>query len=296
VRAWLVAALLVLAGCGSVPTSVPTTVTPLSQAELKYKLVDQVGMPLYCDPDRYPVARGDERAQAMLSLPTIQKDQATYAAILRRHGIPSRPLTEAEALTVYQDWKMLKAMSLSPHGGDYRFQGIFVDRTYMGNAIRAVAVQGSIDQTGRITVTGSTPSGPPPCPICLPATAMVETPGGDTSVAAIRPGTLVWTWDGAGGRLAVPVLRTGSVAVPGSHQLVRLVLEDGRTVQASPGHPTADGRRLADLKVGDRLDGSQVTATAGIAYSGQRTYDLLPAGPTGTYWVDGVLLGSTLAG
>src|SRR5258708_3556074 len=62
-KAWLATALLVLVGCGwSLPASVPTTVTPLSQAELKYRLVDQVGMPLYCDPDRYPVARGDEKA------------------------------------------------------------------------------------------------------------------------------------------------------------------------------------------------------------------------------------------
>jgi hypothetical protein len=290
-------ALLVLAGCGSTPAGVPITASPLSQAELKYRLVDQVGMPLYCDSDRYPVARGDERAQAALNLPTIQKDQATYAAILKRHGIPpSRPLTEPEMLDVYQEWKMLNAMPLSPQGVDYRFQGIFIDRTYLGNAIRALAVQGTIDRTGRITVTSSTPSGYPPCPICLPASAMVETPEGSVAVAAIRPGVLVWTGDGAGGRLAVPVLRTASVAVPSSHRLAWLGLEDGRTVQASPGHPTADGRRLADLTPGDWLDGSRVVATTVIGYSGGRTYDLLPAGPTCTYWVGGVLLGSTLAG
>jgi hypothetical protein len=124
----------------------------------------------------------------------------------------------------------------------------------------------------------------------------VETPEGGRKAAEIRPGMLVWTEDGDGGRLAVPVLRTGSAAVPAGHRLARLVLEDGRSVEASPGHPTADGRRLAELKVGDRLDGSRVVEIASIGYSGARTYDLLPAGPTGTYWVGGVLLGSTLAG
>jgi len=32
-----------------------------------------------------------------------------------------------------------------------------------------------------------------------------------------------------------------------------------------------------------------------VAYSGDRTYDLLPAGPTGFYWAGGILLSSTLS-
>jgi hypothetical protein len=32
-----------------------------------------------------------------------------------------------------------------------------------------------------------------------------------------------------------------------------------------------------------------------VPYDGTRTYDLLPAGATGTYWANGVLLSSTLA-
>jgi hypothetical protein len=36
------------------------------------------------------------------------------------------------------------------------------------------------------------------------------------------------------------------------------------------------------------------TELTGFRLTDGGTYDLLPSGPTGTYWADGVLLGSTL--
>jgi len=72
-------------------------------------------------------------------------------------------------------------------------------------------------------------------------------------------------------------------------------LADGRELLASPGHKTADGRVLGSLAAGDRLDGSTIKLWELVPYSGDRTYDLLPAGATGAYWANGVLLGSTLA-
>jgi hypothetical protein len=76
--------------------------------------------------------------------------------------------------------------------------------------------------------------------------------------------------------------------------MVHLKLADGRELLASPGHRTADGRPLGALSVGDRLDGSTVTQWELVPYAGDRTYDLLPAGPNGTYWANGILLSSTL--
>jgi hypothetical protein len=38
-----------------------------------------------------------------------------------------------------------------------------------------------------------------------------------------------------------------------------------------------------------------VTTWELVPYAGDRTYDLLPAGPTGAYWANGILLSSTLA-
>jgi hypothetical protein len=55
-----------------------------------------------------------------------------------------------------------------------------------------------------------------------------------------------------------------------------------------------DGRPLSSLSSGDTLDGARVTGVSVVPYGGERTFDLLPAGPTGAYWADGVLLGSTL--
>ena len=92
----------------------------------------------------------------------------------------------------------------------------------------------------------------------------------------------------------VPILRVGHTPAPAGHQVVRLRLEDGRTVEVSPGHPTAGGSPVGALRTGDRFDGSVVTSTERIPYAGE-TWDLLPAGPTHTYWADGILLGSTLS-
>jgi hypothetical protein len=76
--------------------------------------------------------------------------------------------------------------------------------------------------------------------------------------------------------------------------MVHLRLADGRELWASPGHRTADGRPLGSLSAGDVVDGSKVTLWELVPYSAGRTYDLLPAGPTATYWADGIPLSSTL--
>jgi hypothetical protein len=76
--------------------------------------------------------------------------------------------------------------------------------------------------------------------------------------------------------------------------MVHLVLADGRDLLASPGHRTADGRPLGSLAAGDVLDGAKIIRWELVPYSHDRTYDLLPAGPTGSYWANGILLSSTL--
>src|SRR5579859_2810878 len=67
----------------STPSTPRPTPTPspapggLAQAQLKYRIVDQVGRPLFCDPDFYPLARVDEQSQADLRFATIQADAPT---------------------------------------------------------------------------------------------------------------------------------------------------------------------------------------------------------------------------
>jgi hypothetical protein len=129
--------------------------------------------------------------------------------------------------------------------------------------------------------------------ICLAAADRIATPTGSVPVTQVIPGMIIWTRDAAGGRIAAPVLAvTHRPALVGQHML-RLTLSDGRVVEASPGHPTVTGRPVGDLVPGDLLDGSWVTTIEKRPYSGA-TWDLIPAGSTGAYWANEVLLGSTL--
>jgi hypothetical protein len=113
-------------------------------------------------------------------------------------------------------------------------------------------------------------------------------------VEALRLGDPAWTLDEHGTRVRATVIALGSTAAPAGHRVVRLVLADGRTVTASPGHPLADGRPLGGLEVGESIDGSLVISLERIAYRGGRTFDLVVSGPTGIYLVDGIPLRSTL--
>ncbi len=147
-----------------------------------------------------------------------------------------------------------------------------------------------------ITVTSRKPSGMPPCPICLAAATLIATPQGMVRVTDVTVGMLVWSTTADGARVAEPVIEVGSMVVPSGHQMVHARLGDGRELLVSPGHRDARGRPLGSLSVGDTLDGSTVTEWELVPYTGTRTYDLLPAGATGQYWANGVLLSSTLSG
>jgi hypothetical protein len=275
------------------PTASPSpTPSPapggLTQAQLKYRLVDQFGRLLFCDPDYYPVARADEGALAHQRLPEIQKDAPTFSAILAHLGIPvASSYTSDQELAIYRDWKMLNAIRLEQVSGGFHFLAIF------GTPRQASRVDGTIDQRGNVTVASQTPSGQPPCPICLARGTRIATPSGDVAVEDLNVGDLVWTLD-AGVRVAVPLVEIGSTPVPATHRVVQLRLSDGRAVDVSPGHPTADGRRVGDLRGGDGYDGAIVMSATLSPYSGGSTFDVLPAGASGTYWANGVLLGSTL--
>lgn len=132
------------------------------------------------------------------------------------------------------------------------------------------------------------------CPRCLPPTAAIATPDGDVAVSALVEGQLVWSRDERGQRVAVPVVRVASAPTPVDHHLVVLELTDGRTVSASAGHPLGDGRALGAVLVGDLVDGSRVRGRHLRPFGAARTYDLVPASSTRSYWADGVLLNTTL--
>jgi hypothetical protein len=79
------------------------------------------------------------------------------------------------------------------------------------------------------------------------------------------------------------------------HTVVRVVLASGNVLEISPEHPTADGRVFSELKAGTELDGVGITSVSRVPYQHARTYDILPASDTGTYFAGGVLIGTTLS-
>jgi hypothetical protein len=292
------AALAVVAAvaCGSASagtSGLPSpTGPPLATDSLKFQVMDSVGKPVYCDRDYYPVALQDgEQKNAIAQYPQIKADAALYAAIVAHERLPAGDLADDQKLAVYRAWKLLQALTLTAGADSYAFD--YRVQKNSGSAAY-LQVKGTVNGDGGVTVSSQTPTGPPMCPICLAAATLISTPGGDVLVTAVKPWTIVWTSGPGGVRIAVPVLEVGSMPVPPSHRMVHLILADGRSLLASPGHRTADGRPLGTLALGDRLDGSTITAWELVPYGGDRTYDLLPAGPTGDYWAGGILLSSTL--
>jgi hypothetical protein len=276
--------------CGSAtpaPVGAPLTIT-----QLKYAVLDSEGLPVYCDPDSYPIARqGGEQASAIAKFPTIRADSELYATIVAHEHLTSGDLTDAQKLVLYRAWKLLNALTINQSGSDYSFSYRVLSKTGTASYLM---VAGTVRVDGVVTVSSRTPTGAPNCPICLAAGTLIATPAGSIRVTEIKPGMVVWTADAHGSRIAAPVLEVGSIQVPAGHLMVHLVLADGRELLASPGHRAADGRELGLLAVGDQLDGSTITIWHLVPYSGDRTYDLLPAGETGTYWADGIQLSSTL--
>lgn len=132
------------------------------------------------------------------------------------------------------------------------------------------------------------------CPICAAPNTPIATPSGDRPIASLAVGDVVYSVEDQA-IVAVPIVRVGSTPVV-RHHVVRVRLGDGSVLEISPGHPTADGRTFAELVPGSALDGSHTIVSAELVpYRYARTYDILPATASGTYFAAGALIGSTLA-
>ena len=288
-RLLVLALALILAACGAGVTTPTPSPQPLSAAQLKYRVIDELGRPMFCDPDFYPVARADEADIARQRFSELQRDTETFSATTTRLKLIGPAYTADQQLAIYREWKTLNALALQPVNDVWGFTYIAEKSSSVGER-----VDGRVSAQGRVTVLSRTPSGPPPCPICLALGTRIATPRGDVAVEDLRVGDVVWTIDERGERTAAQLIAVGSTPVPATHQVVRVELDDRRVVFVSPGHPTADGRRIGDLVASDALSGGRIAAAERVRYLGGATYDILPASATGAYWANGVLLGSTL--
>jgi hypothetical protein len=282
---------------GPSPSATSNAVLALTDATAKEALLAHFGPLVYCDPDFYPVVRRDEAAASVEHLAEMQADTTAWTAIAGHLGFdPATPPKGDALLAAYREWKMLRALMLTPSSDGWSFDARFSGPAPEPSAAPPVThVLGSIATDGTITITSQEPSGPPPCPICLARGTTIATPRGDVEIQDIRPGDPVWTMDGSGHRVQAVVDEIGSMAVPAGHEVVHLVLADGRAVLVSPGHPLPDGRSVGDLEPGDGYDGSVVVSAERVSYDDGRTFDLLPTGGTGIYWANGIELGSTLS-
>jgi len=276
-------------GCTQQP--VPTPTVTYSLPEQKYLLLSNFSDVFYVDPDFYPIGReGQEEKNALEQFPAIKTDNAEFQAILKQLGRPDKTeYTNDEKLLIYREHKKLTlGVQMVASGNDSHF----ILRVGESNGER---IEGTITPNGKITVLKREPSFNTH-PICLARGTLIDTPGGPVPVEQIHTGMTVWTVDESRLRVPAGVAEIAQTAVPPSFQVIMVKLNDGRTVTASPGHPSADGRALGDHKIGDTLDGMLVTAVGYMTYNGNTTYDLLPGGATGLYWANGILLKSTLAG
>ncbi len=284
--AWLTAGLLSAACTATLATDPGSALSP---TRLKYSL-EQGRTLFFCDPDYYPIARGDELARALEVFPTIAADTEKYDAILEHLGLAPQPQpSDSTKLRIYRESKRLASIVLTPAGADYTFQ--LRQQDAKGATF---AVSGRVTQSGHILTETRTPSNFG-CPICLSGETRIATPGGERAVQTLRVGDTVWTAGPFGLRAAEPLVRVGHVPTSGGHRFVQLVLADGRRLLASPGHPTADGRRLGALAPGDTLAGTRVVSAVRVITRDSATYDILPGGASGVYWADGIPLASTLA-
>lgn len=130
--------------------------------------------------------------------------------------------------------------------------------------------------------------------VCASPDTPIATPDGERPIASLREGDLVYSAS-YGALVAVPIVRVASTPAAVGHRVMRVRLASGRSVEMSPGHPTADGRLFGSLRAGDTLDGELIETSDLVPFGFERTHDILPASDTGTYVAAGVLVGSTLA-
>ncbi len=287
---WIVLLSIVAIFNGACSQQQSTPPVIYSVPELKYLLISNFDNVFYVDPDFYPIAReGQEEKNALEQFPIIKTNDTEFSAILKQLGLPNKiEYTDEEKLLIYREHKKLTlAMELTASGDVYSF-------TLRVGETQGERIEGTITPSGKIKVLKREPSFNT-YPICLTKGTLIDTPGGPVLVEQLYQGMAMWTVDNSGKRIASAVVETSVTSVPSSFQVVRVRLNGGRTITASPGHPTAEGQALGDYQVGDTLDGTLVMTVEHVTYRGGATYDLLPGGSTGLYWANGVLLKSTLS-
>ncbi len=139
---------------------------------------------------------------------------------------------------------------------------------------------------------GSCPTGCAPFCDCNSPDTPIATPDGERAIATLVEGDLVYTIDR--GALVPRRIVLASRKPVEDHEVMRVTLSNGVTLEISATHPLAAGGTFGDLEPGARVDELTVIAAEQVPYSHAFTYDILPASDSGAYVAGGVMLRSTL--
>jgi len=225
----------------------------------------------------------------------IRSDSKTFNFIVERLRLETTAaFSDEQKVSVYGEYEKLAVIVLSVLGNEYGFKTYAIDRKHPIKGADVFHVDGRVDARGHVTIITKQATWNVPCPRCLARGTSIDTPAGPVLVEGLWPGILVWTLDAQGKRVAQPTAAVAAVPASKDHVMVHLVFTDGREVWVSPGHPTVDGRTVAALTNDSAYSGGTIERVETGPYDGGTTYDLAPAGDTGFYWVNGVLLASTL--
>jgi hypothetical protein len=139
---------------------------------------------------------------------------------------------------------------------------------------------------------GTCPMGGPTCK-CVSAGTRIATPTGEVRIEELRKGDWVYS---VMGEAIVParIRETNRVAVE-NHSMVQVRTASGRTLSMSPRHPTSQRVRFDALAPGDMIGDERIESVELVPYAHPFTFDILPGTPSGAYFAEGVLVGSTLA-
>ncbi len=129
---------------------------------------------------------------------------------------------------------------------------------------------------------------------CLAPWTPIDTPAGPRPVIDLQEGDLVFSMDDGEVR-AVPIMGVRRRSVS-HHAVAHITLASGDTIDVSGSHPTADGQPLDSLGPGDSLGSEEIVSIEMVPYAEPFTMDILPASDTGTYFISGAIMGSTLFG
>ena len=270
--------------------TVTSPVTTYSVYELEYFVFARYPDFFWCDPDYYPVGSEElERKNATEQFPTIRENTAEFTAILKYLGIGSKSTySDEEILRIYREHKKLTRAIQMKASGTNRYDFSIRVGNGQGSLISGViTASGAITESAREASINT-------CPICLSRGTLIAAPGGDIPVEGVSPGDLVWSLDKQGSRSAVRVERVSRTRVPDGFRILAITLEDGRRLLAGSSHPSASGKPLGAFLPGEILDGAVILSMESIPYAFPETFDMLPAGPSGLYWANGILLMSTL--